>query len=227
MEGMTEPLSPINNLATMSHAEAIACVQMLFKRLESWDSLEKIILQQQEEITQLKARLSKDSHNSSKPPSSDGLARRAKSLRIKTGAKAGRQVGHVGSTLKKSTRIDHVIVHQLPGQCGICDHSFTGMGSSEEAETRQVIDLPALRFEITEHRVLRVQCRCGDMNSNKPIIGQPYRIEMQDGTVLRGSTDEFGKTQQITTADPESVKVYWEALEPEPSLTAPYTHESC
>lgn len=51
MENMTEPLSPIIKLETMSHAEAITCVQMLLKRLESWDSLEKIIRQQQEEIT--------------------------------------------------------------------------------------------------------------------------------------------------------------------------------
>jgi transposase len=195
MEFMTESHSPTINIETMSHAEAIACVQRLLKRLESWDALEKIILQQQEEITQLKARLSKDSHNSSKPPSSDGLARRAKSLRTKTGAKAGGQVGHVGSTLKKSSRIDHVIVHQLPRQCGVCGHSFNGMSSHEEAETRQVIDLPALRFEITEHRILRVQCRCGAQTCSS--FPAEVISAVQYGPTIRAAAVYLNQYQQV------------------------------
>jgi type VI secretion system secreted protein VgrG len=97
-------------------------------------------------------------------------------------------------------------------------HTFSG-AAKKAAELGKLPDT-RVKLHIEQFRAL-------DMNSNKPIVGQPYRIEMQDGTILRGSTDEFGKTQQITTADPESIKVYWEALEPESSLTAPYTHESC
>ena len=36
-----------------------------------------------ERVQELEARLAKDSHNSSKPPSSDGLQRKTKSLRTK------------------------------------------------------------------------------------------------------------------------------------------------
>src|SRR5271165_3486336 len=41
------------------------------------------------QVQDVQARLSKDSHNSSKPPSSDGLARKAKSLRRRSGKKPG------------------------------------------------------------------------------------------------------------------------------------------
>jgi transposase len=41
------------------------------------------------QVQDLQARLAKDSHKSSKPPSSDGLARKTKSLRRRSGKKPG------------------------------------------------------------------------------------------------------------------------------------------
>jgi hypothetical protein len=52
-----------------------------------------------ERVEELQARLAKDSHNSGKPPSSDGLARKTKSLCKRSGKKAGGQIGHRGETL--------------------------------------------------------------------------------------------------------------------------------
>jgi len=40
-------------------------------------------------VRELDGRLAKDSHNSSKPPSSDGLARKTKGLRRRSGKKPG------------------------------------------------------------------------------------------------------------------------------------------
>src|SRR5215831_12484626 len=48
------------------------------------------------QVQDLHARLAKDSHNSSKPPSSDGLARKTKSLRRRSGKKPGGQIGPRG-----------------------------------------------------------------------------------------------------------------------------------
>jgi transposase len=43
-------------------------------------------------VQDLQARLAKDGHNSSKPPSSDGLQRQTKGLRQKSGKKPGGQL---------------------------------------------------------------------------------------------------------------------------------------
>ena len=47
------------------------------------------------QVQDLHARLAKDSHNSSKPPSSDGLARKTKSLRRRSGKKPGGKLATV------------------------------------------------------------------------------------------------------------------------------------
>src|SRR5229473_6882453 len=67
-------------------------------------------------IQELEARLAKDSHNSSKPPSSDGLARKTKSLRRRSGKKPGGQLGHRGETLRLVGVPDAVVEHR-PARC--------------------------------------------------------------------------------------------------------------
>ena len=74
------------------------------------------------ELQELKARLGKDSHNSSKPPSSDGLKRqlpRTRSLRRASGKRTGGQLGHPGETLHLVTQPDVVAEHR-PTVCATC-----------------------------------------------------------------------------------------------------------
>src|SRR6516165_1240995 len=72
---------------------------------------------------QLQARLAnatKDSHNSSKPPSSDPLGRkRSRSQRRKSGKKPGGQLGHRGETLRLVATPDEVIEYR-PARCTGC-----------------------------------------------------------------------------------------------------------
>jgi hypothetical protein len=75
------------------------------------------------EVQELRGQLAKDSHNSSKPPSSDGLARKTKSLRHKSGKKPGGQPGHPGHQVRLVETPDVVVVHR-PTQCAVCQHAL-------------------------------------------------------------------------------------------------------
>src|SRR5689334_20210778 len=66
-------------------------------------------------IEELERRLAKDSHNSSKPPSSDGFKRKGKKCRVSNRAKGG-QVGHPGHALELVETPDEIIIHR-PSHC--------------------------------------------------------------------------------------------------------------
>ena len=107
-------------------------------------------------VQELEARAAKNSHNSGKPPSSDGLKRRTKSLRKPSGKKAGGQLGHRGETLHLVAMPDE-IVEQRPAVCAHCQAPLT----EEPAllrERRQVQELPAVRLRVTEYQALHVRC---------------------------------------------------------------------
>ena len=124
-----------------------------------------------EEIRQLKERtkelenkLSKDSHNSSKPPSSDGFKKKTKkSLRQSTGKKAGGQNGHTGHRLQKVEKPDIIVIHKVD-KCSCCGKLLTKT-SLDKIETRQVFDIPPLKIEVTEHQSEIKTCtHCGKTN---------------------------------------------------------------
>lgn len=60
-------------------------------------------------VTELEAQLNKNSSNSSKPPSSDGLKKKPKNNRKKSGKPTGGQPGHEGKTLEKVKNPDEVV----------------------------------------------------------------------------------------------------------------------
>jgi len=113
-----------------------------------------------ERVRQLQERLHTDSHNSSKPPSSDGPARRPYVKREKSARKPGGQPGHEGMTLKRVEVPDRIVMHQAPSRC-CCGRSLRGQEVADY-ERRQVFDLPAVQVEVTEHRAEIKRCpACG------------------------------------------------------------------
>src|SRR4051794_41189834 len=71
-------------------------------------------------VETLEAQVRKNSSNSSKPPSSDGLAKKTRSLRESSGKPPGGQAGHQGTTLKRVAQATQTINHPLPWQCDQC-----------------------------------------------------------------------------------------------------------
>jgi len=111
-------------------------------------------------VAELEARLGKNSRNSSKPPSSDGLAKPApKSLRKPSGRKPGKQEGGQGFRLQPRDVPDEVRTH-APGDCLDCGADLAD-APVVGVETRQVFDLPVIKLIAIEHRAQRRECSCG------------------------------------------------------------------
>ena len=82
----------------------------LFEYLQ--DTLLAVIEEHEGRIQELEQRGKQDSHNSSKPPSSDGPARRPYVKRQKSKRKPGGLPGHEGTTLQRVATPDQVVVHR-------------------------------------------------------------------------------------------------------------------
>jgi transposase len=126
----------------------VSLVEMLIARLNALE----------EKVARLEAQIAKDSHNSSKPPSSD-MYREPKNLREKSRKPSGGQPGHQGHTLRQVEHPDYVNIHQLHGRCK-CGRELSA-GKLIGYKERQVFDLPPIKLEVTEHRAEVRQCACG------------------------------------------------------------------
>jgi len=147
------------SLSQLSHAEKDALILMLQEQIAAL----------QEAVKQVQSRLHMNSRNSSKPPSSDGLNKPApKSLRVGGQNPTGGQKGHPGSTLRQAAQPDNIVVHDVPEQCQACQRKLPFAFVSE---TRQVFDLPSLKFEVTEHHAMQAICKCGRVHTGEFPLG--------------------------------------------------------
>ena len=110
---------------------------------------------------ELEALVAKDSHNSSRPPSTDPpWAKRTRSLRRPSGRRLGGQAGHHGETLRLSGRPDRVVEHR-PRQCGNCQASLAAAAVVRHLR-QQVWEVVPARMKLTEHRLALLRCsQCG------------------------------------------------------------------
>lgn len=148
----------MNGAERIAHLEAeIAALRAEVKALRK--QLARVLARQHER----KGPLRKDSHNSRKPPSTDGPTRKPRSQRIPSGRKVGGQQGHPGSTLPLVEQPDEVL-HHRPSCCTNCQHPLEGR-VGEVIERRQVQDLPPWKLVVSEHQVEQVRCpACQQLN---------------------------------------------------------------
>ena len=112
-------------------------------------------------VKELEGQAAKDSHNSSKPPSTDGFKepiRKTQSLREKSGKKSGGQPGHVGKTLMMVEKPDQTIL-LTPGQCHHCQQELS-TASIARTERVQKFDVPSISLQVTEYQVEVKVCPC-------------------------------------------------------------------
>jgi transposase len=173
-----EKLPDLSRLSSSDKDELIYFLWAQNQQLrEEVAQLRLIVQQQGERIKELEARLSKNSQNSSKPPSSDGYKKpEPKSQRKKTGRPSGGQKGHVGATLEQTNNPDFIETHTVE-VCAQCSNSLSGIKITGH-ECRQVFDIPPVKVEVTEHQAEIKRCStCGFVNKGKfpPGIAQPVQ----------------------------------------------------
>ena len=110
---------------------------------------------------ELEALITKDSHNSSRPPASDPpWAKRTKNLRRPSGKRAGGQPGHRGHSLRFIAHPHRVIEHRPPA----CRKCQTSLASAQVVShhRQQVWEVVPAKLKVTEHRMCVLRCQaCG------------------------------------------------------------------
>jgi transposase len=150
--------------------------------------LESSVQQLHVRIQELEDRLSKNSSNSSKPPSSDGLKRKTKSLRKPSDKKPGGQQGRVGKGLAQVSHPDFIVTH-MPSNCTGCGSDLSNV-TGMTAEKRQVFDIPQPKIDVTEHRVEEKKCPCCG-ERNRASFPENVKGPVQYGDRVRALTAYF------------------------------------
>lgn len=159
-------MEKLPDLSRLTDSEKNTLITLLWEQNQL---LRQKVAQLEARVKQLEDQIAKNSHNSSKPPSSDGYNKpkpNPKSRREKGNRNRGGQKGHSGTTLKRVKTPDHIVDHAALncGQCG------SGLKRAKEIgfDTRQVFDIPLLKINVTEHRSHKKCCnRCGFISAGE------------------------------------------------------------
>lgn len=140
----------------------------------------------QARIVELERRLGLNSANSSKPPSSDGLGKPPpRSLRGRSGRKAGKQPGAPGAALSQVDAPDERVEHR-PARCTGCRADLSN-AEVVDVVRRQVFDLPPVRVRVAEHRLLACRCVCGTVSTAAAPVGVNAPVQYGPGVAAVAS----------------------------------------
>ena len=162
------------------------------------ERLTTTIIELQETIKDLRRQLNMDSHNSSKPPSSDGYKKpnRNRSLRENSGRKPGGQKNHKGMNMSLPHEPDEVKVH-TPVKCQTCPHLAACRASGKVfvcGEKRYVVEA-VVSTKVIEHQSIKaVACPCGE-SKLKGEFPEEVKAYIQYGdtfTALSGLLSTYG-----------------------------------
>lgn len=157
---------------------------LIKKLLEENAALKQIIEMLTAKIAELEKRLNKNSKNSSKPPSSDGLSKppRTTSLRESGKRKSGGQFGHPGETLRQVSNPNEIKTHSLL-ECPSCQISLSDIDTKHHIK-RQVFDIPKIEVYVTEHRAeIKVCPLCRQQHS--AVFPSEVRAPVQYGKTIQ------------------------------------------
>lgn len=146
------------------------------------------------ENKELRRRLNQDSNNSSKPPGSDSIFKKLDrpSKAKKENRNRGGQFGHKGNKLKKFTHVDHRLNH--------CVKSCPSCQSAElkilKTLSKQEVDIPIPKLEVTEHVIYNYQCQCCGELINSP-IAKELKQEVQYGANIKSLVNYLNVYQLI------------------------------
>jgi transposase len=154
------------------------------------------IAQLTDRIKELESQRSKNSRNSSKPPSTDGYGKpKPKNRRTKSGKPSGGQPGHKGQTLEQVEEPDNIIEHAVDHctQCGL-DLSSTPVS---DVEKRQVFDIPPPpQIQVTEHQAQIKACPCC-ANRNKAVFPEQVSQPVQYGNRIQAIATYLNQYQLL------------------------------
>ena len=161
------------------------------------DDMQKTIDRLTDKVSELTEKQNRNSNNSSKPPSSDGLKKppAPKSLRTPSGKKQGGQPGHKGTNLSVMKDPDRIVTH-MPAGCLSCPHYEQCLSGARVRETRNVIDA-CVQVEVTAHQTMEVLCPlCRETRRGDFPAG--IRAAVQYGTNLQALAVSFNTVGAVS-----------------------------
>lgn len=181
------------SLQQLSHADLVELVLILFDRIDQLTA----------RVNELEAQVNKNSKNSHKPPSSDGLKRQPAQPRERGQRPKGGQPGHQGHSLVMHPSPDYVEHYGVAGHCE-CGLPLSA-AQIDTGERRQQWDIPAPQIVVTEYRQLISTCGCGKVHKGEfpaslpPYISYGARLKAYTVGLVQGHFISLSRVTEIVS----------------------------